>query len=210
MGTGDWFRQKEWSPAIEAAFFAKLKRARDKAQYLRIQACTIAQSHPGVALALLERYFDLGEDFDIAQAHYDSATAHLALGDIDRAIDSLEAALKREECFPNLKTQAYLSLPVLIVRQRLTERYDQALELLEKHRDRVMFPVDSFRWNAVLAVVLAEFGRRDEALNAANAALKAAELKHSGFRYHPNLGLVGSSDADLLIGLRDVLGFKSI
>jgi tetratricopeptide (TPR) repeat protein len=198
MGRDDWFRNQDWSPDIEAAFFAKLARARRKAQHLRIQAGTIAQSHPRVALDLLDQYLALGEDFDIAAAHYDRATAKRALGDVAGAIDALEAALDREEAFPKLKTGAYIALPVLIVRERLTQRYNQALALLEKHRERVMFPVDFFHWNAVLAIVLSELGVREKAAEAARAAIEAAGLRHSGFRYHSHLGLVGDEDADLI------------
>src|SRR5687767_8082388 len=76
----DWFRNATWNPSIERAFDDKLRRARRKEQYLRIQACTLGRSHPDVALKLLERYFSLPNDFDHAQAHVDRATAYLALG----------------------------------------------------------------------------------------------------------------------------------
>lgn len=200
----DWYRHKDWSPTIEADFFAKFASARNKAQYLRIQASTIAQSHPEVALGLLQRYFELGEHFDIAQAHYDRATAQLALRNIPGAIESYEAALEREEIYPHLKTNAYISLPVLIARERLKDRYSQALDLLEKYRDRVLFPVDVFCWNGVLAIVLAETGKRDKAADAADAALKAAGLTHSGFDRHPKIGLIGPKDSDLLERVRKI------
>lgn len=56
MARGDWFRNSNWNDAIETAFFAKLRRARSKAQYLKIQACTLAEKHPEVALRLLDQY----------------------------------------------------------------------------------------------------------------------------------------------------------
>ena len=97
MARDDWFRHTDWNAEIEAAFFEKLRRARDKKQYLRIQASTIAGRKPEVALRLLEEYFGLGDHFDQAQAHADRASACLALGDIEHAIAALEAALAREE-----------------------------------------------------------------------------------------------------------------
>jgi len=44
----DWFRNTTWDDAIERAFDEKLRRARMKEQYLRIQASTLARSHPEV------------------------------------------------------------------------------------------------------------------------------------------------------------------
>ena len=46
----EWFRNTTWDTSIERAFDDKLRRARRKEQYLRIQACTLARSHPDVAL----------------------------------------------------------------------------------------------------------------------------------------------------------------
>ncbi len=55
----DWYRNTAWDDAIEASFFAKLARARQKAQYVRIQANTLAPTKPDVALRLLDHLFQL-------------------------------------------------------------------------------------------------------------------------------------------------------
>jgi tetratricopeptide (TPR) repeat protein len=180
-----------------AAFFDKLSRARGKRQYLRIQASTLASGHPEVALRLLNKYFELGDHFDHAQAHVDRASAYLALGDVDRAIGAYEAALAREEQYPNLLTQASLDLPFLIASLRVTSRYQQALSLLEQHRPRLAFPVDYFRWYAAHALILLAQGSTSRAREHAQLALDAAGKEHSGFRYHPSVGLVGSQYDDI-------------
>ena len=59
---------------MAAQFEAKLKRARQKGQYIRIQACTLAEAHPEVALLLLEKYFEQEDRFDEAQAFVGRAT----------------------------------------------------------------------------------------------------------------------------------------
>jgi tetratricopeptide (TPR) repeat protein len=192
MVRDDWFRQTDWNAEIETAFFEKLRRAREKKQYLRIQASTIAGCRPEVALRLLDKYFALGEHFDQAQAYADRATAYLALGDIEHAIAALEAALVREEQYPQLLTYAYLDLSFLIASHHIESRYKQALELLERHRTRSTFPVDHFRWHATYALILSAQAKTSSAREHARLALAAATKDHSGFRYHPSVGLVGT------------------
>lgn len=187
----DWFRNTTWSESVEHAFEAKLHRASGKQQYLRIQACTLAPSHPEVALELLERYFEMPDSVDRAQAHVDRATALLALGRVNEAIASYESALAHEAAFPNLGTQAYLDLPYLVATRRVHELYDRAVRLLAAHETRPVFPVEHFRWHAARALIAADTEQHSIAAVHAEHALAAAAREHSGFRHHPSLGLVG-------------------
>jgi tetratricopeptide (TPR) repeat protein len=186
----DWFRNTTWDEVIELGFNVKLKRAKNKAQYLRIQALTLTASHPGIALTLLDRYFALDDRFDHAMAHVHRAEAYLALGRINDAVRSYEEALTREAEFPNLRTRAYIDLPCLIATRGIQNRYERANELLETHEDRLMFPVDHFRWNAARALIAVEGQDIESAKRYARRALDAAASAHSGFRYHPTVGLV--------------------
>jgi tetratricopeptide (TPR) repeat protein len=188
--SADWFRNMSWDDAIERVFDEKLRRARRKEQYLRIQACTLARSHPEVALKLLDRYFELDDDFDHAQAHVDRATALLALGRVDEALAAYEAALAREAVFPTLQSQAYLDLPYIVATRAVRDQYMRALELLGQHESRLMFPVDHFRWHAAHALIVAATGETGPVRNHAERALQAASRDQSGFRYHPSVGLV--------------------
>jgi len=190
MARDNWFRNQEWNPVIEEAFFSKLRRARDKSQYLRIQACTLAKKEPFVALRLLDEYFSQTNQFDRAQALVDSASAYLALGQMDKAIAAYESALAHEEQQPSVKTQAYLDLPFLIATQKLVARYEQAMVLLEVHQSRLMFPVDVFRWHAAYALIAGEVDLPDVARAHAKSAMDAASRDQSGFGYHPSVGLV--------------------
>jgi tetratricopeptide (TPR) repeat protein len=197
MATDDWFRNTEWNSSIEEAFFNKLGRARRKEQYLRIQASTLASSHPKVALRLLEEYFTLKDDFDHAQAHVDRATAYIALNRLDQAIASYESAIEREREFPELQTQAVLDLPFLIATRRIEQLYDRCIELLSASQGHLMFPVDHFRWHAANALILSARGRTSTAREHALQALVAARKDKSGFSYHPSVGLVGDRHQDL-------------
>jgi tetratricopeptide (TPR) repeat protein len=196
--SADWFRNTTWDDAIECAFDEKLRRARRKEQYLRIQACTLARSHPEVALKLLDRYFELNDDFDHAQAHVDRATALLTLGRIDEALEAYEAALAREAVFPNLKTQAYLDLPYVIAARSIRAWYGRAIELLRLHESRLMFPVDHFRWHAAYALIASATGEPEPAREHAGRALEAANRDNSGFRHHRSVGLVTPEYVDVV------------
>src|ERR1700732_2357892 len=101
----DWFRRTKWSEAIATEFWARLRRARRKEQYLRIQAAYLTESYPEVALALLEHYFLMPDQLDQALAHKQRAEAFLTLGRTTEALDAYEAALGREADYPNSKTQ---------------------------------------------------------------------------------------------------------
>ncbi len=201
----DWFRNTSWSPEIAQAFDAKLHRAREKRQYLRIQATILARTHPEVALELLDRYFVLPINSDRSQALVVRATALLALGRVDESLDALSAALAREIEFPTALTQAYLEFPSLIATRALRPRYPEALQVLEAHAARPLFPLEHFRWHAARALIAADTHDPATARTHAVKALEAATRPTSGFSRHPDLGLV-TPDYDTLIRRLKKLG----
>jgi hypothetical protein len=95
-------------------------------------------------------------------------------------------------------TQAQLHLPYLIATQGIRERFDQARALLGRHKERLIFPVDRFRWHAAQALLSMASGDLSNGRVEAELALKAATEDHSGFRYHPSVGLVNEEYGDLI------------
>ena len=154
-------------------------------------------------MSLLEKYFALGEDFDLAQAYLNQAEAHLALGDKQRAIACFHQALKRENEFPNLKTNAWEEYVLLVAVDREKPFYDHALSVLREYKPGVAsFPVNAFSWFAAFALICDAVGEKEKAKEAACKALHWSEVQHSGFRYHSKVGLVGREHEALKEKLR--------
>lgn len=202
MRTNEWFRNTSWDEDSAAEFEARLRRAKRKEQYLRIQASTLAHTKPLVAHALLDRYFALTDDFDHAQAHVDRASAYLAEGKFAEAIGAYKAALAREAAFKKLLTQAYVDLPYLVATHHVQAEYSQAVELLEVHKGRLMFPIDHFKWNAAYAFISQALGRSASGKIFAQSALAAAAKDTSGLLHHPSVGLVTKTFSEVEDQLR--------
>lgn len=188
--TEDWYRNDKWSEKIEKKFFDKLKRARSqRGQYLVIQASSLVDNFPEVALRLVDFYFDTRKDgFDDVRALLAKTNALLKLEKTERAVEAYRAVLKREEEFPNHQTCAYVDYPYFVATRKVETEYDNALEVLKKHAERLAFPVDCFKWYAAKALI-------ENDSDYASKALDAAGVEKSGFRFHQNVGLVGKEYA---------------
>jgi tetratricopeptide (TPR) repeat protein len=199
----DWFRNTDWSAQIEEEFFRKLDRARSqKSQYLRIQASTLRERRPEVALALLDQYFGRGEHFDLAQGYLDQAHAYLALGNFEMAEKAYEKVLQREQDYPQLQTRAGFEFPLFVAVQKSSDQYERVLELIKTYESKIVFPVDRFENHAAHALISADLGRVEEARELALLAIAAAETMVSAFPRHPGIGLVGAQHDDLKNTLR--------
>ena len=199
MGRDDWYRNNAWDAASEAAFRAKLARARRGGpQYLKIQAGCLAGNHPAVALQLIDEYFDTGDKNFVADALCVRAEAHLALGDIKMAVVAYKQALEWEQTHPHHVTTARVDLPILIAEHRLSNEYDYALDVLESRftvQDH-LFPSARYYWNGSSALIAHDLGQIGYARELAERALRAASETKSPFRYHPSVGLVTATSDD--------------
>jgi tetratricopeptide (TPR) repeat protein len=197
MSRHEWYRQTAWSVDHETSFFERLARSRSpfhRAQYLRIQALTLAETgqpnNVRAALSLLERIFaDYPDAFDVPLAYLQAARCHDALGNLESARQHFERALAEQIKNPNYETGVALEFPWFIVRHGMVELYDRALDVLV-NVDSV-FPVQRFKESACRAIIAAHRGERVAADASAQAALQAAGLRRSPFASHPSVGLVG-------------------
>ena len=199
----EWFRNSEWNPEIERTFEEKLGRARDKAQYLRIQGSMLKDAEPEVALGLLGRCIELGEDTYIAAAQLDSAHAHHRLGDVDAALTSLEAALDQESRQPMFRTSAAFDYAMLVALHERSERFERALAALDQ-LGIALLPVMEFQNHSARAIILFAQGHREEARAAAERAA-AVEGAQGWIPGHPEVGMAPGAANPLSAKVREVL-----
>jgi tetratricopeptide (TPR) repeat protein len=206
----DWFRRTTWTPADATEFAERLRRTRphSRAQYLRIQAGHLAEASPpqfGPALDLLDRVIEeYPDELHLAQAHFQRAECLLALGRADDAVAAFLEAVSTERRFPNARTPAYLKFAYWVAATGRTSLFDEALELLEEFANGEVFPAQVYLHNAALALIAASNGDTVVAQAAARRALGAAQQSHSGFRYHPTVGLVTDVDESVVKHLSDL------
>lgn len=216
MGRNDWFRRKTWTKADQDAFIARLNRSRSaakKAQYLRIQALSLqsvgTEEMLRASIALLNQFFEEYPDaFDLAQAYLQKAECLLALGDESGATEYFRSALEVERERSSVQTTASLKFGWLVVERDLRDLYDEALQAIETNTEpgRMIFPYEHYMVNAVRAVITEERGYHEIARELAQRALDAASQTDSGFRYHPNVGLVRDTENPVHARLVQIAG----
>lgn len=218
MARSDWYTRSTWTPEDAEAFWARLRRTRDPlnaAQYVRIQAETLEKNGlVDQASVLLEHILaEYPGAFDLAQVHYQLATCRERQGRTDEALAQLRAALAVEAQRPNYQTRAWLTFGRLAVEQGRPELYPEFLaDMASKASGKggleslIVFPVDRYILSSVLAVIARESGDLERAQSYAKDALAAAEMQHSGFRYHPRLGLVSETDTPLYKQVSSIAG----
>ena len=208
MGSGDWFRNGDWSPKIEADFQARLGRTRSQRdQYLVIQAITIESSHPKAALRLIEQYFatKTSDSHDV-RALNARARAYLALGDDESAIKAMKQVLEIEGIRPSHKTNVFVEYPYLVATKGIRSEFADAVSVLESRSGDVAFPVIRFKWHAARCLIHRAENQGAHAREQARLALEAAETKDSGFRWHKNLGLVGEDYKATIREIQQIAG----
>jgi tetratricopeptide (TPR) repeat protein len=206
----EWFRRTTWTEADRSEFFARLNRSRSsfhKAQYLRIQAHTLGESgETNAALELLNLLVtEHPEPSQLALAYEHKGAVLRARGNLQAAIEAFAAGEQAEQAFPMMHTRCSLLLALLIVEERMVERYAEARIAVDHYVSRnpaLPFPIDAYRVNVVRAALAKKERRDTQAKHHAEAALAASEANASAFARHPKLGLVGGATSRLHSWLR--------
>jgi len=203
-----WCQNKTWTAEISDAFEKKLKRARLKSGYLSLQAEAIASTHPVVALELLDRFFQLADKSEFCLGFYKQSLAYVALGEVEKAVLSLEQAIQHEKAHPGILTPAAIDLPFLVATAGLSKHYELASAVLAERKSLapLLFPEERFKWNAACAMILHDLGNIEMAGTAAQAAIQAAAESTSGLVRHPMLGLVSARHRNTIQELAAMVG----
>jgi len=215
MKKTEWFRRTTWTPTDQKEFRDRLSRCRGKygkPQYVRIQASYLAGAgHTQASLELLDEFLrDYPDSSELASARLQRADCFLRMRDVEAALSEFRAALQAERQWPNYQTTCWLDFPWHIVCHRMTTLYDEASAVLDEFLPirKLLFPVEEYKYSAIRAILNYRGGNVRSARQFASTAMKSAEATHSGFRYHPNIGLVNKSDREIRSDLVKILQSK--
>lgn len=210
MGRHDWYRKTTWTEADRMDFWQHFKRARaahSKSQYLRIQAHYLADTYPEEALELLDTILkDFPAAFDVAAVELQRGKILLRLGNTVQGLKAMEKSLEREKAFPNVQTQAWAAYGMAVVRNKRIDLYDVVEKLVLERIGKMLFPMERYEANVILALISHHRGNADDAVKQARAALKETGVAHSGFRYHADVGLVTDPDQEVLQKIKELAG----
>ena len=204
MGRLDWYRQTVWNDENRLAFHERLNRSRGsyhKAQYLRIQALYLKDAgYHDAAIQLLDELFEKYPDpSQLSSARSIRATCLLALGRISDVVGEYRLSLQAERDNPTVRSGSWLNFACLIAFHQLSELYDEALKVLEEFSatNVLIVPAQRFQYASARAFIADAKGDSEAASQFAKTALNEAAAGHSGFRCHPQFGLVKGMDERL-------------
>ena len=206
-----WYQSTDWNEQIEADFFRRLRRARShRPHYLVIQAQTLVNTgRPELAptaLSLIEIFFhEHSESYRAVDAVRTKARALMVLERWEEAFQVFEETLAARRAKGPVTDYCWLEYPLAIARRRARDRYQQALRILDEFAShaRLVLPIYEFQYFATLALMSADGGDAEGASRWAKHAI-AATTKAGPFAHHPDVGLVGMTDADLQIELEQL------
>jgi len=203
----EWYRKKGWGPKRREEFFARLRRCRDKSEYVRVQALELVdtesrKSHLG-AMELFDYFLKEWPDDCMLSTVLDGrAECLVRMGDLDQAVEAYRKVFEVLRGHA-IQTPTPLDFGWLVSTTPLPKLYDEALSVLAEF-PRNTFPIERYRAHVVQALIFHARRKRTKARQHARAALAEAAITDSGMRYHPTFGVVQSADQKLQRKLRGI------
>lgn len=209
----EWYRKQTWTEEDEKDFFAHLARSRtewNRAQYLFLQAVTLYDTRNeaffDVVLSLLDRYFN---DFPHEQG-LRASCLHLygrVLYDrreYDAALECYREGAYQERKEGSIVSGAWLDYARLTVQLGRTEQYEEAAGIVLREYASLIFPIQQYRANAVLAIISDYFGDAEQARSYKALAQEAALAEKNALRHNSDIGLVEERDDFLEMGMEKI------
>jgi len=121
------------------------------------------------------------------------------LGRLEDAITNFRQSLDAERAKPQMQTNCWLDYSWLVASHQVIELYPEVTAILDEFNDkaRLAFPLSRYRYAAIRSIILNSQGHFAAARGFAQQALNAAATTHSGFRRHPDLGMVKNTDSEI-------------
>jgi len=196
----DWYSSPDWDPATEDAFDAKLKRARNKGEYLRVKGATLIRQKD-------QRVRDAGRRLlrRLVDEYPDTLTVSWAyefLGEADE-VEGLyrEAEVRYREAraaygrIPGVRGYAEVKLANLIARTRQRPKYAEAEAILDAYRP--LWKIEHFWVHLARARIAADRGDAVTAAAQARLALAAEADTTRQAPRHPDVGHVRTDESTL-------------
>lgn len=209
MARDDWFRNEIWTEEIKEEFFKRWGRCRghNKSQYLYIQACHLVETgkkkYATAALELLDLMIKSYPDrIHMANAYLHQAKCFEILHKYSEAANSYRGSVKAEHECPNVRVESGLKFGWFVVRYEMEELYDEVLQALESTETNLVFPINQYKYFAIIAIISDSLDDQGYAKRMANNALEAMAKQESPFSYHKKIGLVRCPDKDMVKKLK--------
>ncbi|MDI6716988.1 MAG: hypothetical protein QME63_08605 [Actinomycetota bacterium] len=213
MNAKEWFRKTTWSQEDREEFFARLAKVDNpfhKAQYLRIQALHLRDSHlplmVSYAIELLNLLIEeCPEPSQLAMAYLQKAECLSDLGFFPEAIQAYRESLEAQRKYPSFKTDAALSFGIFAITYGLTDLYDEILGALNEFSDLANNPERIYRYNTIKAIIADFKGDAGSAQEFAREAINASQKFFSGLHYDKEtFSLVAKSNDGLYRKIKEL------
>ncbi len=210
MAIDDWYRNKNWSGAIETEFEARLKRSRggfNKAQYLRIQASYLLDSSDKnnqlIGLRLMNRMITdfPTEEFSVIFGIEQLGDYYSKHGVYDKAEHYFRVVTdhyKNENSRSGTSATADLKLAETILIANHSNKFNEAYKLCKDYPvDELTFNNDKFYYAELLAKLCDKMNKNDEAKEYAKIALEFSKITKPQLPRHKTVGLVHATEVQL-------------
>jgi tetratricopeptide (TPR) repeat protein len=201
----EWYRNEDWSKEKKEAFFEKLKKSRDKVQYLKIQAGHLEKRFPNEALELLMEALKINSNnIFLTQIYGQMAECFCSMGNRDEAIAYYRKSIGAQGQRPSVRTDSYLGFARCVINWERSDLFEEALNYLNQREQDPTFPVQIFEYHLYLTQLYLKLEKIDKAEEHAKATVANMAATKSGFRYHPGIGLVTAVPKEVESMLKDL------